>query len=166
MDIAILASTQTFENAIEAARQVGQGKDPTGLASPLDATTLGQIGEAWDSIENALRKGFQLGKEKAREFLNAAIGKAEQIVQGAGNKGKEIQEALIQRLQQFLQTWIKGLLAQFPIAVEVGGKTYTAKTLTFNQKLVLSGSLQLSLTNVFELSSSGEIEVSAEYSAS
>src|SRR3990172_3806602 len=137
MELMMITSPEIFEQALKAARNAGQSDDVRGLAASLDASLLGRIEEVWDSIEIALRQGYQLGKEKAQALLDNAVAKAEQIVKDAGIKGREVHHILIEKLRAYHQEFIRSALSRFPSLIEVGGKQYKIDTLSFTQKIVL-----------------------------
>ena len=163
MEIAIPASRQVFETAILAARRANPAVELDGLASVIGANLLGRIEEVWDSIEAALRHAFQFGREEAVQLMNAAAEKTEALLKEAGQKAREIQDAILQRLHTFTQALFEGMLSRVPTTIKIGIAEYPLKTVKLNQKLVATGSLKTNLAEVLSLAANGEIEVIAEY---
>ncbi len=165
MSIPVVVSRQVFDQALNSAKEVDRRRELEGLAAPLDATLRGRVEEAWGAIESALRDGFQFGKAKAQSVLEAAIGKVEQLVAGAGSRAADLQDALLARMQAFVHSFIQGALARVPTAIKVGGSSYTLTNVKYTQKLLVSGAIKTNLIELFSLASSGEIEIVADYSA-
>lgn len=163
MEITIPASRQVFETAILAARRTTSRVEFDGLASIIGANLIGRVEEVWDSIEAALRHAFQFGREEAVQLMNAAVQKTETLLIEAGQKAREVQEAILQRLHTFTQALFEGMLSRVPTSIRIGKAEYGLRTLNLNQKLVSTGSLKTNLTEVLNLAASGEIEVAAEY---
>jgi hypothetical protein len=164
MEITIPASRQVFETAILAARRATPPVEFDGLASIIGANLIGRVEEVWDSIEAALRHAFQYGREEAVHLMNVAVQKTETLLIEAGQKAREIQETILQRLHSFTQALFEGMLSRVPTSIRIGTDDYVLKTLNLSQKLVATGSLKTNLTEVLNLAASGEIEVGAEYS--
>jgi hypothetical protein len=74
-----------------------------------------------------------------------------------------LRAALLQRLQVFVQRFIANALERVPTAIAVGGRTYNITKVTCTQKLVITGSLKMNLTEVFSLASNGELKVAVDY---
>lgn len=77
----------------------------------------------------------------------------------AGDTGREVQDAILQRLGTFTNAFIQGTLARVPTRVRFGDLEYALNTVKLNQKLMATGSLKTNLAEVFSLVANGEIEV-------
>lgn len=164
MDVSLVVDPDVFERAKAAARHVKPYSiSSEGLHAPLDGALEGRIDDAWGEIESALNKGYQLGKEKAREVLNKALQRVDEIIHGAGAKSLMVLQGILQRLHTFNQTFVQGALERFPNQVSISGVAYQLNTLNFTQKIIMSGSLAISLEKVFEMVAEGEIAVGANY---
>lgn len=152
-----------FERALGAAAKVGSEVPLTGLAAPLDATWLGRIAEAWDNVETALGQAFQWGREAARESLDQAVAKAEELVRTAGRRARDVHEALLERIQTYLDLLVRGALAQVRGVIDVGGMQLRLVSVDVAQRISLTGSLKAALTELVAITAAGEITVSANY---
>jgi hypothetical protein len=150
---------------MRAARDVQSGAAVFGLAAPVDAGLRGQLDAVWESIEEALKTGFRYGREKAEGLMEQAIAKAENLISEAGRKGAELHAVLLARIQTFLRTFVREAIGRIETQMTVGSGSFGLSTIRCSQKLVLSGSLKTNIAELFELASSGEIEISAEYAA-
>lgn len=168
MQLSILADRQMFEQAAQAARQVGRGENDdkgSALATITPGVMYAQVDEAWDEIEGALRKVFQLGHSKAQGLLDKAIRTAEELVNQAGRNANEVYDLLLSKLRVFYEELVQQALTRFPTQIFLGDKTaYTIAKLSFSQKVALTGSIEFSMTQLFNLVANGEISIMAEYS--
>ncbi len=122
-----------------------------------------KISDIWDEIENTLRKGFLLGREKAAELLSNVKARIDTLIQDAKEKAALVSQQLMIRIQAFQKEFLEKAFAQFPNTISVNGKPFGLSKINFTQSLTLSGSVELSLTKVFELVAEGEIQLSVEY---
>jgi predicted YcjX-like family ATPase len=163
MTVTTISTRAGFERALDAARAVGSETPLPGLAAPLEAGILARVAEAWDEIESALRDAYWRGRDSARAAIDAAIKRAEEGVAAAGRKAKEVQEALLARLQMYLRTLIDEALAQVRDAIQVGSRTLSLTSVQLSQTVALSGSLKASINEVASLTATGQLVVSSEY---
>jgi hypothetical protein len=134
-----------------------------GLASVIGANLLGRVEEVWDSIESALRQAFLFGRDEASQLMNAATEKVEQLLKEAGQKAREIQDAILERLHAFTEALFQGMLSRITTTMKIGASEFTLRSVKLNQKLVATGSVKTNLAEVLSLAANGEIEVNAEY---
>ena len=163
MNISLVASPLAFDHALQTARTIGQIGKIEGLNAVIDASMMGKVEEAWGSIEKALKTAYQYGKEQVHGALEAAIAKATQMLAEAGNRAREFQFILLQRLQAFMRDLIEQVVALVPSVLNVGGSSFSLSSMKCTQKIALTGSLKTSLTEVFSLVSEGQLEVETEY---
>lgn len=159
-----IASRDVLDEALSAAKGVVSPDTLEGLASPLDATMLGRLNTAWDFIQNALVMGFERGREQAQSAFGAAVDKVEELLSESGTRAGELQSALLERLQKFMQTYTQGMLAHIPISFEISDSEYKLTKVTCTQKVLFAGSIKTNLAEVFSLTSTGDIGVATEYS--
>jgi hypothetical protein len=163
MQVRILAGSDVFDAALKSARAVRAAPTLSELAAPLDASVRAEIDETWEAIEEALRAGFRHGYDGGKALLDAAWEKVKAIAAAAGRKASQVYDLLLTRTQQFLATFINGAISRLTAEHHIAGVSYRLSSISCTQKIVLTGSLEAALTNAFALSSSGEIEVTAEY---
>jgi len=163
MNISIVASREDLDQALKQARALGPVDQNTHLNAPVNAGLLGRLETVWDSIEAALRKGYKLGADAARDALANAIADAEQLIAEAGALARECQETLLEKLQVFVKAFINSALKRVPDALPIGGREFRISKVTCTQKLVLGGSLSTNVTEVFSMTSNGELELAVDY---
>ncbi len=163
MNITVIGDRQDFEQAIRAVRIMSEGANSASLNAVSDAGLLGRLDSVWDDIVTALRRGYEFGSDTARGLLEKAIAQAEQFITEAGNRARDAHEALLQNLQVFVQNFTTNALKRIPTTIAVGGLTYNISKVTCAQKLIMTGSIKMNLTEVFSLASNGELEVAVDY---
>src|SRR4051812_39190668 len=152
-----------FEAALASARNVGADGNLPGMAAPLDSGLWGRISEAWDTVERALRQAVQYGLDAARQGVDDAVSAAEGLVRAAGHRARDVHEALLARLQDYLAHLLDSALSRVRQAVVVGGATLALTGVELSQKISLTGSLKVTITDVAALTGAGEVTVLARY---
>ena len=163
MNISIVASRADLEQALKDARAFSPLDQDTQLHATANAGLLGRLDSVWDSIETALRKGYKFGADAARDALNSAISQTEQLISEAGALANQFQEALLEKLQLFVRGFINSALQRVPDSLIISGRDFKISKVTCTQKLVLTGSLSVNVTEVFSLASNGELELAVDY---
>lgn len=163
MHISIVASRTDLDQALKAARAFNPIDQDTQLHATTHAGLWGRLDSVWDSIESALRKGYKLGAGAARSALDSAIAQADQLIAEADNLANQFQEALLEKLQLFVKGFINSALQRVPESLTIAGREFRISKVTCTQKMVLTGSLEMNVTKVFELASAGELELAVDY---
>lgn len=163
MHISVIADRRDFEQALKAVRDLSEGASNTNLNAASDAGLLGRLDGVWDSIVSALRRGYEFGSDIAHSLLEEAIVEAEKLIAEAGNRARDVHEALLEKLQVFVQNFTTNVLKRISTTIAVGDLTYAIAKVTCTQKMVMTGSIKLNLTEVFALTSSGELQVAVDY---
>ena len=162
MNLVIVASRPIFDQALQAADQLGKGGEIKGLATATHAIRA-YLDDAWDYIHDALIKGYEYGRDKAQVLFDAAIDKAEELLQRAGSNMRDLHTALLEKLQLFVRKLIQDSMSLIPTEYQVGERAFRLSSLKCSQKVMVTGSVKTSLTEAFSLVSSGEISIEAQY---
>ncbi|MEV6336951.1 hypothetical protein AB0M12_19780 [Nocardia vinacea] len=152
-----------FEYAIDAAHQAVRQSATTDLSAPLDATWIGRVNGVWDRIEHALRTAFQFGVEQARDLTEQAIKAAEALLDQAADRAEAVQQRLLAEMQAYLSTIIDRALNTVRPHLTIGGATIPLAGVEVSQKISLTGSLKISVTELIALTGGGELTVLARY---
>jgi hypothetical protein len=163
MNISIVASRADLDQALNEARVFSPLDQNTHLNATANASLLGRLDAVWESIETALRKGYKFGTEAARDALTNAIAQAEQLIAEAGAFANDCQQTLLEKLQLFVKGFISSAMQRVPESIPIAGREFRISKVTCTQKLVLTGSLKVNLTEVFSLASNGELELAVDY---
>ena len=166
MNLTIVASRPVFEQALASARELGKSEaiPLPGLHSPLD-NIRAYLDEAWAAIEGALRHAFLYGKQQAVDLFESARVTTRAMLKKAASKAGDLQTALLEKLRIYIRDMITGSIALLPSEYRVGDRSFVMQSIGCTQKVMLSGSLEASLDNVFELTSEGSFEIEAHYAA-
>jgi nitrogen regulatory protein PII-like uncharacterized protein len=159
----ILVSVDVVEKALEVVRNVGQSDADASRLRSIDPDTWGAFGEVWNSIEQALTSVRRYGRATAEALFQAAVVKAEEMIAAAGAIATELQHELMKKLSVFMQSWTDFALSFVRAGITVGDKAYVLRSVRLSQKIVVGASLKGSLTDAFELASSGELSIESEY---
>jgi hypothetical protein len=163
MDLIVIGQRSVLENAISAATPRRDAQQLEGLNSLLDAIPFGILSEIWEEVVNGVRKGFELGVERARPIYDQTIQSCEQLLQSAGAAAVQIVAELKARLQRLVQDYIDGTLTTVRATLSVGSKQLELLAVDVQHKIILGGDISLSLQQVFKLIASGELSIAAKY---
>lgn len=141
----------------------------TGNANELntiseDYVMIGKVESLWNDFKLVVNKAYIYGADHVRESYDNICISLDSLLHTAQEKAKEIHGRLQTMLREFLKTLINGALQNMPQFLEIGNVKYPINKVNFEQKLVIGGSLKASMLEVIELTSSGEIQLSVEYS--
>jgi hypothetical protein len=165
MQALALTHRDDFDAALEVARKIGQGGEVSGLAAPLGAALRGHLSDAWDHIESTLEQAWTLGRGFARGVAEATAIKVQEIVDAAGEGAHALHNRILEKLNGYISALIDRALARVRPVITVAGNTLQLESVELVETLTLSGSLQLSITDVCALTAEGEIEIKASYAA-
>jgi hypothetical protein len=162
MNLTIVTSRPIFEQALQAARQLGKGSEFKGLNAPTDAIRA-YLEEAWDLIHDGLKSAYEFGRDRVQGLLDAAVVKTEELLRRAGSNARDLHTALLERLQLFMRNLIQGTMRLFPTEYTIGDQAFRMSGMKCTQKVLVTGSIKMSLTEAFSLVSTGEIAIEAQY---
>lgn len=163
MVISAVINRVDFDRALNAAADLGTDEELPGLSAKWDEALWGRFSTAWDAVEHALRQAFQFGVDAARVSVNGAIAAAEEVLGEAGKLVTYVHAAFLARLQQYLTCLIDSALARVATQVTVGARTFDLDQIELSNKVSLTGSLSLNITEVAALTGAGEVTVVARY---
>jgi hypothetical protein len=159
MNFSIVANRADLEQALKQARAFTPLDHNTHLNATVNAGLLGRLDAVWESIESALRKGYKFGTDA----LTNAIAQAEKLIAEAGAFANDCQQALLEKLQLFVKGFISSAMQRVPESIPISGREFRISKVTCTQKLVLTGSISVNVTEVFSLASNGELELAVDY---
>jgi hypothetical protein len=164
--LVVVSTRSSFDEALAAADAIGTiDIGAAGLASPLHAAIRKPVEEAWDMIRSALIGAIRSGEEHSRTALHSAIAKMEEVAAAAGARAREVEEAVLAKLREFVQVLIDGALRQVRDTLTIGSRMFQVDRIEVRQKLTLGGSIHASITDVWELASTADLEIGASYVA-
>jgi hypothetical protein len=166
MKVVAIVDEEMHMKALAAARHIGttQVLSTHGLnAVQVDEVMEWVIG-LWDPIEAAISKACQQGMEAARPLVLQVQADLATLCNNASERARQVRAVLVERLNTYLMQVIDGALSRIRDHVTVGAKKFTISSITVDQKVSVSSSLKMSLSEICEFVAEGEIAVSAEYS--
>ena len=163
MNVTAVVLRSDFEGALEAAREVGRGDDVSGLAAPLGAALLGRVEEAWDAIESALAQAYARGAEVVNQTLSRTTTRTQELLDAAGAKAGELQDALLARLQRYVSDLLSRALDRVQPSITVGARTLSLASVELSQTVSLSGSLKANISEIMNMTAQGQLVVNARY---
>jgi hypothetical protein len=163
MEILELAPRSCLETAILAADALGESEIFEGLNAPLDGAAQGILSEIWTEVRHVFRKGYELGAEKAKPFLDQAIAHVEELLERAGKAAGDIREALREKIETLVRKYIDNVLACFHPVLQFGGRELKVTSVSVSHKVLVTGDVSMSIASAFKLVASGEMMVSATY---
>ena len=163
MSLVVVVDMSVLNNAIEHAGKLGESEPLSGMNAPLDGITRGRVSEVWASMTTAIRKAFELGEERARQYLDDALATCREVLRQAGAAAVEVERALKERLRDLIRSYIDGALGVMQSSVRIGDRELVVASIAVEQKVLLGGDLTLSLEQAFKLAASGEIKVATTY---
>jgi hypothetical protein len=122
-----VASRSIFDHAIAASRAIGPEIGTQGLHSDLDATLDGLLCEAWDSVEHALKGAFVYGRDHVKDLIEVSRTRIEQLLEQAGNRARELHSLLLERMREFMHTFLNDALTLMPDSLLVGTRFLTVE---------------------------------------
>ncbi|WP_405494044.1 hypothetical protein [Nocardia sp. NBC_00511] len=158
-----MISRHDFEAAINCAHEAGRRAATSGLNAPLGAALLDRVAEVWDHIEAALRKAYQFGVEQAQDLLRTAVDQAENLLREAKARAESVEQQLQERLQGYLSGLLDRALQGVRSALTVGETRLGLVGIDVSQKITLTGSLKVSISELVALTGAGELTVVARY---
>ena len=121
------------------------------------------LGDAWLKIKSLLERCANQGKEIIRSEVATFI----QYVDSTGKEldalAKDFRDRLLEKIREMIAATFDLLLRALRSDIVVGERKLALKSIELEQKLMFSGSLQISLTSLCELAGTGELTVTGSY---
>ena len=165
--VVVLRDDQHYQ-ALKAARQidlriaVSAGK----ANAPLIADATRWLSEIWDSVEETLASARKRGLEASRMFMAEVSRKVDEMVTLSTSWVDDVLTVIRERLSSYLRHAIQEALRIVQNTIIVGERELKLDRVTLSNSIKVSASVKASLLEVCEFIGEGQIELSAEYSAS
>lgn len=161
MHVRALKSAETrapsmFESA--EGRLVGDG-----LYAPLPDDARHWLGRLWGVVTQALLLAATEGYEKAKPVISEFNNLFQQAQADLGIGLLLVRDELIGRMNAYIKALIKLALGSVEAIINVGGRDMQVTTVTLQQSLKMSGSVSLSITDICQFVSEGQLIISAQY---
>lgn len=165
MKLIAVVNEQVHQSALAEARQIrySPSYSTDGLNSVLPDEVTSWVNKLWDPIEEALTSACRKGMESTRPIIDKILADLDTLCADMTNRAREVRAVISARLNQYLLATIDGALERVRANIRVGGQQLTMTSVTVEQKVNISTSLKMSLSEICEFVAEGEITLSAEY---
>jgi hypothetical protein len=166
MEIIVAVNEDVVREAFKRAETVEIAQDrPDAKLYSMSSAVKAAVGDTWLKIkrvvEECLRTRWELVQASVQEVLDYITATAN----GLGNDAIFYREILIVKMREIISSTFDLILSSLRTEIKVGEHSYRLKTVELQQKLVFTGSIELSLTTLCKFVSSGELSVQGSYEA-
>lgn len=156
---------QAFEqvNVLQAPQAGFAGGTPR--AYSLANEVEGALGDAWVKIRALVEKCSQKGRAIVRSEVETFMQYMETTCRELGAHAREFRERLLGKIREMISSTFAVMLRAMHSELTVGDRKLALKSINLEQKLIFSGSLQISLTSLCEFAGGGELTIVGSYEA-
>jgi len=167
MKVLAVVNEQVHHEALAAARRIGvtQVSADSGLPTVQVDDVMRWVNRLWDPIEEAIAQAYHQGMAAAQPMIDGLNAQIAELLANTSARAREVRTIIAERLNTYLTNTIDGALSRVRASISVGGQTLIISNVTVEQKLSLSSSLKMSLSEICEFVAEGELTLSAEYGA-
>jgi hypothetical protein len=163
MQNVIIVSPEIIRKALEETRKFSEAAN-TGELLSLREDFQSAVGRIWDQLSATIKKAQVWGSEKVQDAVNDIINVAEDLLEQAKDMAAEVHNNLIVLLRTFLKKLIDSAMTLIPTSIAVGNSLFSVSKINYSQKLILGGSLKFNILEIISITSTGEMQLSIEYS--
>ena len=127
----------------------------------FDAATT----EAWAKLRALVEKCTRQGTDFVKEEVVAFVEFVEETGQALGARAGQLREWILTKIRELITKTFDLLLAALRTEITIGSRRYVLESVELEQKLIYSGSLQASLTELCEFTGGGELTLTGSYKA-
>jgi len=154
---------------------IDEAMDSVNIAEPgdqLSQTALQKLGsgrvvaavsEAWEKVREVLDEAARRGWEAVQSQTEGFSKYIESIVQELEDEADAFREMLASKLHKLMQVIMDKALRSVRSRLLVGGDVYLLNSVTVQNKLVFTGSIEVSLAALCRFIASGEMVVTGTY---
>ena len=153
MEMLIIVGDEIHDQALAKARAIplvpaagGRG----GLNAPLPDEARQWFDRIWDTTEAALLRARRQGKEAAEGFVTKVETLLEEASAALKDRFQLLRDRLLERLSEYMTALIDAALKLVRPTLSVGGLMLPVRSVTVEQRLMLSGSVKASLQEIIE----------------
>lgn len=165
MNMVTIISSAIHEEALrEAGRQDQQiAVKWMDLNTPLSDDVLSWANRIWDQVDSAIRKAWSLGYEASHDFIAAACKLYDEAAADLKDLIEQVSAFIVERLDDYVRRVVNGAVRRFQSEIVIGERKLRIATITVEQKLKMSSSLEFSLHQICKFAADGELTVGARY---
>jgi hypothetical protein len=121
------------------------------------------VSDAWIRIKSMVERCVTQGRAIIQNEVSAFMEYVDSTSKELGARAKEFRDRLLESIREMITQTFDLMLKALRSDIIVGERKFALKSLNLEQKLLFSGSLQISLTSLCELAGSGELSVTGSY---
>lgn len=167
MNQVLLATSQDVVTVVfdrlERRQQVTAGGAGGGLKSgaldAFEAAVAEKVQELKELAARSVREGWEAVQGAVRSFTGGVEEAATQL----GKRAQEFRDRLMDVIRSVIAETFDFMLSAMRAELKVGGQTYRMASIDMEQKLVFTGSIDISVTSLCKLLGSGELVVKGKY---
>lgn len=160
MNLIVLTQQDMIEDALQAAEAT---LPLSGLRAPT-GDVAGQFERLWEYVRSGLVKAYMATKEAAKSILEDVQNRIDLAMENAAEQADELRRLLLARLSEYVRQLEDRILKLIRAKLVISEGQMQLTSVQVTHKVLLSGSVQASLAQVFQLTTSGELSVAASYS--
>ena len=159
------APTDVIHEVLQAvAPAAAMGAPATGaLPAAIGDIFEAAVREAWVRFRSMVERCARDGYEAVRAEITSFAGHVEMVAEELGARADEFRQRVLEKIRETIIATFDALLSCMRPTVLLGGRTYVLDSINLEQKLVYSGSLEMSLTALCKFVGGGELVVKGSY---
>ncbi len=147
-----------FEAQKSPAENIGSGLK-SGALDAFEAAISEKVQELKDLAAQAVRDGWDAIQGAARDFS----ARVDEVAKAFGKRAQEFRDRLMNLIRQIISDTFDFMLSAMRSELKIGSHTYTMASVDIEQKLVFTGSIDISVTSLCKLLGTGELVVKGRY---
>jgi hypothetical protein len=139
----------------------GAGALRSGALDAFEAAVSEKAQELRELAAQSVREGYEAVQGAVRSFTAGV----EEAATRLGKRAQEFRDRLMDFVRNMIRETFDVMLGSLRPTLAIGGVTYRMESINMEQKLVFSGSLDISVTSLVKLLGSGELVLKGTYTA-
>lgn len=165
MNMVTIISAAVHEEAL---REAGRQDDKLvvnwmELNAPLSDDVLSWAKRIWDQVDSALRNAWSLGYEASHDIIAVACKLYDEAASELKGRIGQVSAIIVERLDDYVRGVVNRALRRLEPEIVIGKRELRIVTITVDQKLKMSSSLEFSLHQICKFAADGELTVGARY---
>ena len=165
--LTIAISEDVISRALDRAEPVFRQAATEGSlhAAPLDLFEAAAA-DAWNRLRTLVEDSVRVGAVAVQAEVERFVAFVAETAATLGKRGEEFRRWILAKVRELIAGTFDGLLALLRTDIIVGTRSYVLETVSMEHKVVYSGSLKASLTELVQFSGGGEFVLTGSYRVS
>ena len=131
----------------------------SGALDAFESAIAEKLQDLKEMAAQAAREGWDAVKEKVKSYAEGVADAAKNF----GKRAQEFRDKLMEKIREIISETFDFMLGAMRSELKIGRQTYTMVSVDIEQKLVFTGSIDISVTSLCKLLGSGELVVKGKY---